>query len=294
MVGKSILNKLKSNGFKNLIFIEKKKLNLLDQKKVYSFLKHHKPDAVIIAAAKVGGIIANNKYRADFIYQNLSIQNNLIHGSYLASVKHLIFLGSSCIFPKHSKQPIKEKYLLSGALERTNEPYAIAKIAGLKLCEAYNHQYGTNYKCLMPCNLYGPGDNYDQKYSHFFPALINKIHKAKINKKKHITLWGTGTPMREIMYVDDLANAIVHFLKIKTNHELINIGSGFEMSIKQYAEFLIKELKMDLSIKFDFSKPNGTPRKIIDSSLANNYGWYAKVSLKNGFKKTYKDYLNRY
>ncbi len=294
MVGKSILNKLKSNGFKNLIFIEKKKLNLLDQKKVYSFLKHHKPDAVIIAAAKVGGIIANNKYRADFIYQNLSIQNNLIHGSYLASVKHLIFLGSSCIFPKHSKQPIKEKYLLSGALERTNEPYAIAKIAGLKLCEAYNHQYGTNYKCLMPCNLYGPGDNYDQEYSHFFPALINKIHKAKINKKKHITLWGTGTPMREIMYVDDLANAIVHFLKIKTNHELINIGSGFEMSIKQYAEFLIKELKMDLTIKFDFSKPNGTPRKIIDSSLANNYGWYAKVSLKNGFKKTYKDYLNRY
>ena len=294
MVGKSILNRLKSNGFKNLIFIEKKKLNLLDQKKVYSFLKHHKPDAVIIAAAKVGGIIANNKYRADFIYQNLSIQNNLIHGSYLASVKHLIFLGSSCIFPKHSKQPIKEKYLLSGALERTNEPYAIAKIAGLKLCEAYNHQYGTNYKCLMPCNLYGPGDNYDQEYSHFFPALINKIHKAKINKKKHITLWGTGTPMREIMYVDDLANAIVHFLKIKTNHELINIGSGFEMSIKQYAEFLIKELKMDLTIKFDFSKPNGTPRKIIDSSLANNYGWYAKVSLKNGFKKTYKDYLNRY
>ncbi len=294
MVGQSILRKLKSRGYKNLIVIEKKRLDLTDQKKVFAFLKHYKPDAVIVAAAKVGGILANNVYRAEFIYQNLSIQNNLIHGSFLASVKNLIFLGSSCIYPKLAKQPIKESYLMSGSLEKTNEPYAIAKIAGLKLCEAYNYQHKTNYKCLMPCNLYGPGDNYNENYSHFFPALIKKIHHAKVNGLDHITLWGDGSPMREIMYVDDLANAVIFFLKKKTKHELINIGSGYEMSIKKYAEFLLKELKINLNIKFDISKPNGTPKKIIDSSLANNYGWFAKVSLKNGFKKTYYDYLYRY
>lgn len=292
MVGNSLLKLLKKKGYKNLIVRTKKQLDLTNQKKVFSFLNKNKPDLVIIAAAKVGGIQANNKYRAEFLYQNLSIQNNLIHGSFLSGTKNLIFLGSSCIYPKLSKQPIKEDYLLNGKLEPTNEPYAIAKIAGLKLCESYNNQYGTNYKCLMPCNLYGPGDNYDEFNSHFFPALISKIYKASKENSKEIILWGDGNPLREIMHVDDLSKAIVHFMKKKIYHDLINVGSGFEMKIKDYAKFIIKELNLKMNIKFDKNKPNGTPRKLIDSSLAKSYGWEARINLKKGFKNTFRDYVN--
>ena len=294
LVGSSILRILSEKGFSNLFFIEKSKLDLTNQINVFKYLNKIRPDSVIIAAAKVGGINANNSKRAEFIYNNLAIQNNLLHGSYLANVKNLIFLGSSCIYPKFAKQPIKEEYLLSGKLESTNEPYAIAKIAGLKMCESYNFQYGLNYKCLMPCNLYGPGDNYDLSQSHFFPALIRKIYDAKKNNQKFIEIWGDGSPKRELMYVDDLANAIIHFLNKKTKHTLINIGSGIELTVENYAKFIMKEVGVKLKIKFDKNKPNGTPRKIINSSLANSYGWRARFSLKKGFKETYNDYINNY
>ena len=215
MVGSALLRLLKKRGYQNLIYASKRELDLRDQAKVLAFFKRHKPHAVFIAAAKVGGILANNTHRAEFLYDNLVIQNNLIHTSYLSGIKNLIFLGSSCIYPKLARQPIKEDYLLSDYLEPTNEPYAIAKIAGLKMCEAYNFQYKTNYKCLMPCNLFGPGDNYDEYNSHFFPALIKKIHFATENNLSHIHLWGDGSPKRELMYVDDLANAAIYFLKKK-------------------------------------------------------------------------------
>ena len=294
LVGSSILRILSEKGYSNIFYIEKSKLDLTNQIKVFNYLRKIKPDAVIIAAAKVGGIHANNSKRAEFIYNNLAIQNNLLHGSYLANVKNLIFLGSSCIYPKFSQQPIKEEYLLSGKLESTNEPYAIAKIAGLKMCESYNFQYGVNYKCLMPCNLYGPGDNYDLNQSHFFPALLRKIYGAMRDNKKFIEIWGDGSPKREMMYVDDIANAAIYFLRKNTKHTLINVGSGIEMKIIEYANFIIKELNCNIQIKFDKSKPNGTPRKLIDSSLANSYGWKAKVSLKDGFMKTYNDFLKNY
>jgi len=294
LVGSAILRILSDKGYSNIFYIDKSKLDLTKQIKVFNYLNKINPDAVIIAAAKVGGIHANNSKKAEFIYTNLAIQNNLLHGSYLANVKNLIFLGSSCIYPKFAKQPIKEEYLLSGKLETTNEPYAIAKIAGLKMCESYNFQYGLNYKCLMPCNLYGPGDNYDLSQSHFFPALLRKIYDAKKNNKKFIEIWGDGTPKREMMYVDDIANAVIYFLKINTKHTLINVGSGIEMKIIDYAKFIIKELNYNIQIKFDKSKPNGTPRKLIDSSLANSYGWNANVSLKKGFQNTFTDFIKNY
>ncbi len=294
MVGSSIFRILKNKGYENIIIASRNEMDLTKQERVYKFLKNNRPDAVIIAAAKVGGIYANNTFRAEFLYQNLSIQNNLIHGSYLSGVKNLIFLGSSCIYPKFSKQPIKEDYLLSGKLEPTNEPYAIAKIAGLKLCENYNFQYGTNYKCLMPCNLYGPGDNYDQLNSHFFPALIRKIHEVKLKNKKFITLWGDGSSLREMMYVDDLANAAIFFMRKNTSHTLINVGSNEELSIREYLKFMLRELNLTVPIRYDKSKPNGTPRKLIDSSIALSYGWKPKISLKKGFKKTYKDFIKNH
>ena len=294
MVGSALLRLLKKRGYQNLIYASKRELDLRDQAKVLAFFKRHKPHAVFIAAAKVGGILANNTHRAEFLYDNLVIQNNLIHTSYLSGIKNLIFLGSSCIYPKLARQPIKEDYLLSDYLEPTNEPYAIAKIAGLKMCEAYNFQYKTNYKCLMPCNLFGPGDNYDEYNSHFFPALIKKIHFATENNLSHIHLWGDGSPKRELMYVDDLANAAIYFLKKKTKHTLINIGSGIELTIENYAKFIMQEIGIKLNIKFDKNKPNGTPRKIINSSIANSYGWRAKFSLKQGFQETYNDYLKNY
>lgn len=294
MVGSALLRLLKKRGYQNLIYASKRELDLRDQAKVLAFFKRHKPHAVFIAAAKVGGILANNTHRAEFLYDNLVIQNNLIHTSYLSGIKNLIFLGSSCIYPKLARQPIKEDYLLSDYLEPTNEPYAIAKIAGLKMCEAYNFQYKTNYKCLMPCNLFGPGDNYDEYNSHFFPALIKKIHFATENNLSHIHLWGDGSPKRELMYVDDLANAAIYFLKKKTKHTLINIGSGIELTIENYAKFIMQEIGIKLNIKFDKNKPNGTPRKIINCSIANSYGWRAKFSLKQGFQETYNDYLKNY
>jgi len=293
LVGSAILRNLKKKNKYSILTIERKNLDLLDQKKVFYFLKKHKPNAVIIAAAKVGGILANQNYGGEFIYENLQIQNNLIHGSFSNGIKNLIFLGSSCIYPKNCKQPIKESYLLSGKLEETNEPYAVAKIAGVKMCEAYNKQFGTNYKCLMPTNTYGPNDNYNLSNSHFFPALIHKAHLCKIKKKKYIKIWGSGKPLRELIYVDDLADACVYFLNKKTNHALINIGSGKDYSIKYYASFVLKKLNLEIPIKFDRLKPDGVKRKLLDVTLAKKYGWEPKVSLSDGFDKTYLEFLKK-
>lgn len=290
LVGSAILRRLIFFGYKNIITKNRNELDLRDQKKVQDFFNQNKIDAVINAAGTVGGINANNIYKADFIYDNLSIQNNIIHFCYQNKVQSLIFLGSSCIYPRNSKQPIKESYLLTGQLEKTNEPYAIAKIAGIKMCESYNFQYKTNYKCLMPCNLYGPNDNYDLKKSHFLPALISKIHNSKIKNKKTIIVWGSGKPKRELLYSDDLADACIFFKK-KTRETLINIGSGSEMRIIDYAKFIIRELKVDIKIKLDLSKPDGTQRKIVDSSIARKYGWRPKIGFKEGFRKTYENYL---
>jgi GDP-L-fucose synthase len=290
MVGSSILNFFKKKNYKNIYTIDRKKLDLIDHEKTIKYLKKIKPKFVVVAAAKVGGIFANNEFKADFIYQNLMIQNNIIHASFLAGVKKLIFLGSSCIYPKNSRQPIKEDYLLSGKLEPTNDAYAIAKIAGVKMCEAYNKQYKLNYISLMPTNLYGPNDNYNLKTSHFYPALISKIYKAKKNKKKYFIIWGNGKPKRELMHVDDLAYACEFFLKKKIKHTLINIGSGEEKSIKEYAYFIMKKLNIKLNIKFDKSKPNGTIRKILNTQLAKSYGWRSKINLNKGFDLTFKDF----
>ena len=293
MVGSSVLRHFKKKGYKNLFFKDRKSLNLLDQRKTYTYLKKIRPDFVIIAAAKVGGILANQQLKAEFIYENIMIQANLIHSSYLVGVKKLIFLGSSCIYPKYSKQPIKEKYLMTGKLEKTNENYATAKIAGYQMCEAYNKQYKTNYLCLMPTNLYGPNDNYNLKTSHFFPALISKIYSAKKDKKKFITIWGDGSPKRELMYVDDLADACEYFLKKKTKHSLINIGSNQEKTILDYCKFILKKVDANLKVKFDKKKPNGTPRKKLNSSLATKYGWKSKFDLNEGFYLTYNDFLKK-
>lgn len=293
MVGSSILKKLKKSGYKNIIVQTRHQLDLRDQKKVMNFFKKNSFQFVIIAAAKVGGIYANDTYKADFIYENLVIQNNIIYSSFVSGIKNIIFLGSSCIYPKNSKQPIKESYLLTGELERTNEPYAVAKIAGIKLCESFNSQYGTNYKCLMPCNIYGPNDNYDLKNSHFFPALISKTYDAIKKNKKELVVWGSGQPKRELMYSGDLADACLFFLKKKTKETLINIGSSEERTISEYAKFIIKKFNTKLKIKFDKSKKDGMKRKILDCSIANKYGWKPKYSLDYGFEKTYKDFLKK-
>ena len=291
-LGSAIYKKLKKIGFKKIITINKSKLNLLNQSKVFKFLKKKKPNVVIIAAARVGGIHANDTQRAKFIYENLTIQNNIIHGSYLNNVKNLIFFGSSCIYPKNISKPISEKMLLTGKLEYTNEPYAIAKIAGVKLCENYNLQYKTNYKCLMPCNSYGPNDNYDLKTSHFIAALIKKINLARNNKSKHIEIWGTGKPKREIIFVDDIADACVYFMNKKTKKTLINIGTGKDLSIEGYAKYLIKFFNMKLKIKKNLKMPDGIQRKLLNVNLANSLGWRAKTSLKDGLKITLQD-LNK-
>ncbi len=290
LVGSAIIRRLKFYGYTNILTINKQKLDLRDQKKVNNFFKKNKLDIIINAAATVGGILANNEYKGEFIYNNLAIQTNIIHASYINKVKQLIFLGSSCIYPRNSKQPIKESFLLKGALEKTNEPYAIAKIAGIKLCESYNYQYGTNFKCLMPCNTYGPNDNYDPETSHFYPALISKIFNAKIKNKKSITIWGNGKAKRELMYVDDLADACIYFFNKKTKHSLINVGSGVEKTIKEYANFIIKELKLNIKIKFDRTKPNGTLQKLLDNSIAKKYGWVSKINLKTGLNKAIESY----
>lgn len=294
LVGSAILRKLKTQNYKNIITINKKKLNLLNQSDVFRFIKKKKPNIVIIAAAKVGGVYHNNIHGADFIYENLQIQNNLIHGSFKNKVKKIIFLGSSCIYPKRSKQPMKEKYLLTGKLEETNEPYAIAKIAGVKMCEAYNRQYKTNYLCLMPTNTYGPNDNYHKLNSHFFPALIKKAHLCKIQKKRFLTVWGTGMPLRELIFVDDIADACIYFMKKKTKESLINIGTGRDMKIKDYVNFIIKKLNLKVKIKYDLKKPDGVYRKVLDVKLAKKYGWKSTTSLSKGFDITYKDFIYNY
>ena len=292
LVGGAILRELKKQGYKNLIFASRKQLDLTDQKNVFKFIKDKKPIFIFIAAAKVGGIYSNNKYKADFIYQNLSIQNNLIHGAFLNGIKNLIFLGSSCVYPRKSKQPIKESYLLTGELEPTNEPYAIAKIAGIKMCQSYNQQYGTNYRCLMPTNTFGAYDNYDELNSHFFPALIKKIDSLKNNNNK-LLLWGNGLAKREVIYVDDLANACVYFMNKKTKYSIINIGTGKDYTIKYYAQLISKIIlpNKKIEIEYDRSKPNGTPRKVMDISLAKKYGWKSGTSLELAILKTYQTYL---
>tara|TARA_B110001454_G_scaffold174128_1_gene165550 strand:- start:1007 stop:1939 length:933 start_codon:yes stop_codon:yes gene_type:complete len=294
LVGSAICKILKKNKYTNILTIDRKKLDLTDQKKVFDFLKKNKPKYIIIAAALVGGIYANNKYRADFIYNNTAIQNNLIHSAFLNNIKNLIFLGSSCVYPRGCKQPIKEEYLLTGPLEKTNEPYAVAKISGIKMCESYNLQHNTNYKCLMPSNTYGINDNYDLQSSHFFPALIRKIYLNTKKNKKYLKLWGTGKPKRELMYVDDVAEACIYFMNKKTKHSLINIGSGEEKTIKQYADFVVKKINSKLKIKFDQNRSmDGTPRKILDCSLARSYGWKPKFSLEKGFMITYNDFVRK-
>ena len=295
LVGSAIVRKLREKGYKKIITVNKTKLDLTNQNKVYNFLKKKKPKFIFIAAAKVGGIYSNNKYRAEFIYSNLSIQNNIIHSAYRCNIKDMIFLGSSCVYPKFCNQPIKEDFLLNGKLEKTNEPYAIAKIAGIKMCESYNDQYKTNYKCLMPTNTFGPNDNYDLLNSHFFPSMIRKIHELKQKKGKNLILWGDGSPKRELIYVDDLADACVFFMNKKIKETIINIGTGKDLTIKEYANLLLKIINPVKKIKilFDRTKPNGTPRKVLNINLAKRYGWKAKTNIEEAIKITYRDYLRK-
>ena len=291
LVGSAIVRKLKKKRYKNILHVNKNKLDLTNQSRVYNYLKKNKPDFIFICAAKVGGIMSNNKYKADFITQNLLIQTNLINGAFLAGVKNLIFLGSSCVYPKNCKQPIKESYLLSGKLEKTNDAYAIAKIAGIKMCQSFNEQYNLNYKCLMPTNTFGPNDNYSQLDSHFFPALIRKVHNLKITKSNQINLWGNGKPKREIMHVDDLADACIYFMNKKTNHSIINIGTGKDFSINYYAKLISKLLlHKKIKISYDKTKPNGVLRKVMDVSLAKKYGWKYKIKLEDAILSTYNSF----
>ena len=280
-------------------------LDLVNQRQVHDFLAAERPDYVFIAAAKVGGIHANNTYRAQFIYENLMMQANLIHGAHLAGLQNLMFLGSSCIYPRDCPQPIREEYLLTGSLEQTNEPYALAKIAGIKLCENYNRQYGTNYVSLMPTNLYGPGDNYDLNNSHVLPALIRKAHEAKVRGDQALSVWGTGQVKREFLYVDDLASACVYFMQKSLGERqasasnavepmpLLNIGSGQDLTIAELAKLVMKVVGLERQLSFDTSKPDGTPRKLLDVSRANGLGWKAKIGLEEGIGLAYSDFLSR-
>ena len=293
LVGSAIIRKLKEKGYKKIITKNKKDLDLTNQLQVSKFIKKENPDFIFIAAAKVGGIYSNNKYKAEFIYSNLSIQTNLIHSAFVNGIKNLIFLGSSCVYPRDCSQPIKEKYLLDGKLEKTNDAYAIAKIAGIKMCESYNFQYKTNFKCIMPTNTFGPNDKYDNLNSHFLPALIKKIHNLKIKKKSKLILWGNGLARREIIYVDDIADACVYFMKKRIKEDIINIGTGKDYTIRHYAKLLLTLIypNKKVIIQYDKSKPNGTPRKVMDISLAKKYGWKPKHKLKTAFIKAYQSYI---
>lgn len=294
MVGSAIVRELKRQGYNNIITRTSSELNLRDQTAVDAFFKAEQPDYVFLAAAKVGGIHANNTYRAEFLYDNLQIQNNVIHFSYIYGVKKLLFLGSSCIYPKLAPQPLKEEYLLTGALESTNEPYAIAKIAGIKMCEAYRDQYGCNFISAMPTNMYGPNDNYHPENSHVLPALIRRFHEAKEAKLPTVTIWGDGTPMREFLYADDLAAALV-FLMLNYNEKLfVNVGYGDDISIRDLA-LLIKEIVgYNGEIEFDTTKPNGTPKKLMDSSRLFSLGWKPAVSLREGIALAYRDFISKH
>lgn len=293
LAGSAIVRRLIKDGYQNLILKTKEELDLTNQGAVANFFIKEKPEYVFLAAAKVGGILANSTYPAEFIYQNLQIQNNVIHQSYLNGVKKLLFLGSSCIYPKLSIQPIKEEYLLTGALEPTNEAYAIAKISGLKLCEYYNKQYGTNYISVMPTNLYGINDNFDPKTCHVLPALIQKFHEAKINEQTEVMVWGTGKAFREFLFVDDLADACVFLMKNYSGNDLINIGTGQDMTIKELAEMVKEIVNYQGKIVWDTDKPDGTPRKLLDTSKLKNLGWVYKTEIKEGLRETYNWYLSK-
>ena len=290
MVGSAIKRKLEGEGFENLLLKTSQELDLRDSAAVKTFFKENRPDHVFLAAAKVGGILANDTYRADFLYDNLMIQNNVIHSSRESGVKKLMFLGSSCIYPKLAPQPLKEEYLLTGLLEPTNEPYAIAKIAGIKLCDAYRAQYGCNFISVMPTNLYGPNDNYDLKSSHVLPAMIRKFHEAKINREPAVTIWGSGEPKREFLYVDDLADACFFLMQNYNEPGLVNVGTGTDLTIMELAELVQRVTGYDGSIRRDLSKPDGTPRKLLDVSKLEAMGWKARVSLEEGIRRVYREY----
>ncbi len=294
MVGSAIVRRLQALGYTHVITRSRSELDLLNQQAVHDFMAAEKPDYLFIAAAKVGGINANNVYRADFLYQNLVIEANLIHCAHVAGVQRLMFLGSSCIYPKLAPQPLKEEYLLTGPLEPTNEPYAIAKIAGIKLCEAYNHQFGRQYISVMPTNLYGPNDNYDLNNSHVLPALIRKAHEAKQRGDEALVVWGTGTPMREFLYADDLADACVYLMEQGYDGPLVNIGTGTDVTIRELAETVVDVVGFPGALTFDATKPDGTPRKLMDVSRLNGLGWTATVSLRDGIALAYKDFLSRH
>ncbi|HEY4197245.1 MAG TPA: GDP-L-fucose synthase [Mucilaginibacter sp.] len=291
MVGSAIYRKLVKEGYTNLITRVSAELDLRNQNDVARFFEQEKPDYVFLAAAKVGGIVANNTYRADFLYENLQIQNNVIHSSYLNEVKKLMFLGSSCIYPKLAPQPLKEEYLLTGLLEPTNEPYAIAKIAGIKMCDAYRAQYGCNYISVMPTNLYGYNDNYHPENSHVLPALIRRFNEAKMQNLPDVTIWGTGTPKREFLFADDLAEACYYLMQNYNEEGLVNIGTGEDISIKDLALLIKDIIGFEGEIKFDTSKPDGTPRKLMDVSKLHSKGWKHKIELADGIKLAYQDFL---
>lgn len=294
MVGSAILRKLQQEGFSNFLMASSKELDLRNQQAVEEFFDREKPDYVVLAAAKVGGIVSNNTYRADFMYDNLMIQNNIIHSSYIHDVKKLMFLGSSCIYPRLALQPLKEEYLLTGTLEPTNEPYAIAKIAGIKMCEAYHAQHGCNFISVMPTNLYGTNDNYDLNNSHVLPALIRKVHEAKMSNAPSVTLWGTGKPLREFLHADDLADACYFLMQNYNEPEFVNIGVGEDISIKDLALLIKSIIGYDGKIQYDLSKPDGTPRKLMDVSKLTALGWKARISLPDGISRVYEEYVNMY
>ena len=305
LVGSAIMKNLQEKGYYNLVYRTHKELDLLDSKKVAEFFDTEKPEYVILAAAKVGGIVANNTYRADFIYENLQIQNNVIHQSYLHRVKKLLFLGSTCIYPKNSPQPMKEEYLLTSELEYTNEPYAIAKIAGIKMCESYNLQYGTNFISVMPTNLYGPNDNFDLEKSHVLPALLRKMHEAKINNQPQVEIWGSGKPRREFLYSEDMADACIFLLEsrdfkdtydenqVEIRNTHINIGTGIDISIRELAETIKKIVGYKGELYFDSSKPDGTMVKLTNPSKLHELGWKHEVELEEGIKRVYEWYKGK-
>lgn len=294
MVGSAIYRKLVKEGYSNIITKTSAELDLRNQQAVTDFFAVEKPDYVFLAAAKVGGIVANNTYRADFLYENLAIQNNVIHNAYINKVKKLMFLGSSCIYPKLAPQPLKEDYLLTGTLEETNEPYAIAKIAGIKMCDAYRDQYNCNFISVMPTNLYGYNDNYHPQNSHVLPALIRKIHEAKINNVEEVVVWGSGSPMREFLFADDLADACFFLMQTYNEPHLINIGTGHDLTIKNLALLIKDVLGYDGELVFDTTKPDGTPRKLMDVTKLHNLGWKHQVELREGIALAYQDFESKY
>ncbi len=293
MVGSAIVRRLEAGGYSNILIRTHAELDLTNQAAVYDFFQVEKPDYVFLAAAKVGGIHANNTYRAEFIYQNLMIEANVIHAAWKAGVQRLLFLGSSCIYPRDCPQPIKEEYLLTGLLEKTNEPYAIAKIAGINLCESYNRQYGTQYIAVMPTNLYGPNDNYDLDNSHVLPALIRKAHEAKQRNDEELVVWGSGQPKREFLYVDDMADACVFVMESNINDGLLNIGTGVDTSIYELAELIMDVVNFKGKIIFDSSKPDGTPRKLLNVERMRQLGWKANVSLHDGIALAYENFITK-